>query len=528
MREFFLLLKCDLLRIVRGGKAKGKAGKLVLSGGVIVILSCFIALFSGVYSGLFAMALPNESKYLSLSIITALYCLLFLFSMIGSAKSLFGATDYDFLASLPIKSRVVILSKLAYLYVIGIGSAIICFIPATVVFMIVAKCGAIALLNAVLLIPFIPLVPIVIGLIIGTFVSILGSKIKRKGVFGALVMGIFLGAYFYFAFTLDLGETDEEFALALLSISSVLAPFSFIAKALIGNFLNLIIFVLLTTLVAFAYVAILGKYYNKVNGLITSKRVGSAVNISKQKGTSVVKSLIKKELKAFVSNSTLILNVSFGPVMVIILAVVYLFNGGINGVIGALPAEFEEIKQIIPFVKIALPYIPFLMLGIATYSAFSISFEGKNFWLIKSLPISGKDWLNAKLIMNLILTLPAGVISVILFSIGTNIVWYDLLIYVVIVCLYTLFGGLLGLTVDLKFHDFTWTNVVQIVKQGHSMTICFLLGFVFAILVVALQILGTLVSPYLGYALVAILLCAMNLLFYKLAYGNIERKIASM
>ncbi len=527
MREFFLLLKYDLLRLVRGGKKKTQGAKIAVTGVILLFVAVIIVGMSALYTALFASILPEDKKHLSLSLIAFVYCLMYLMSTVGTSKILFGANDYDFLASLPIKSQTVILSKLAYVYIIGLGSSLLCFVPASITYMIVCKSGAITLLNAILLIPFIPLVPLCLGLIFGTLFNIITSKIKRKSIVGVIFSVLFLGVYFYFIFGVNGEASDEQMANMLVN-AKLLASFNIISKGIDGNYLFILLFDLASLLLSFAYVIPLGKYYKKINDLITARVSGRGVDLSKQRDSSVLKTLLKKEIKVYFSNSAIILNSIIGPVMAILLGAVFNVKGGVNGLIeGGFEGEVD-LKEITDFLKILIPYVPFFFIGISSFAAFSISLEGKNLWLIKSLPIKAKDWLNAKLIMNLIITLPAGVISVILFGIGCRLLWYDILIAVCIISLYSLLGGLLGLAVNLKFNNFTWTNPAEVVKRGASATICMLVGTFAAIPVIGVQILGSLISPYLGFALVFIVLSALSYLFYYLAYSKLDKKLLKL
>ena len=144
------------------------------------------------------------------------------------------------------------------------------------------------------------------------------------------------------------------------------------------------------------------------------------------------------------------------------------------------------------------------------------------------MPISAKEWLNAKFILNLILILPAGIISVILFGIALNVTVLDVVIAIIIISLYSLLGTALGLTINLKFNSFDWNNPAEIVKRGASATIATFVGIFAVVPVVAVQILGSIISVYLGFALVTIVLAALAILFYCLAYDKAEQKLKKL
>ena len=74
----------------------------------------------------------------------------------------------------------------------------------------------------------------------------------------------------------------------------------------------------------------------------------------------------------------------------------------------------ERIKEILPVPVDLAGIAPFLLAGtfcMMTTAATSVSMEGKNWWLVKSLPLPTKTILDAKILMNLILVLPFYLLS---------------------------------------------------------------------------------------------------------------------
>ena len=530
MKDFLLLLKYDLLRLVKSGKNKGRqGGKFVITGAVLLLFAVLIVGMSSLYTAIFTSILPDESKHVGLGLIVLLYCVIFLISTVGTSKILFGATDYDFLNSLPLKPRAIILSKLAYVYIIGLAGALLCFIPATTVYMIIAKSGAITLLNTLLFIPFIPLLPLTVGLIVGTAFHILMSKVKRKSLVGTILALAFLAVYFYFMLGTGFSDMeDEELALTLTQLPAFIKIFAFMAKGITGSYLNILITDLSLLVIAFLYVVTVSKYYNKVNGLICARRTGKGADLTKQKGSSLTGTLVKRELKLYFSNSTIVINSIIGPLMAIVFPIILLINGGGVFDLGDMEVTPGDMEFLNIVKQVALPYIPFFFIGISVFTAFSVSLEGKTLWFIKSLPISAKNWLTAKVITCLIFTLPSGVISVILFGIAFSSTWYDVLIAIAIIATYSIVGALLGLAVNLKYHNFEWSNPAEVVKRGASATICTFVGMLAVIPVLALQIVGTLISVYLGFALVFAVLLTLAYLFYYISYKNAEQKLLQM
>ena len=98
----------------------------------------------------------------------------------------------------------------------------------------------------------------------------------------------------------------------------------------------------------------------------------------------------------------------------------------------------------------------FAALSSTTYP--SISLEGNHVWLTASLPVRSETIYKAKIIMNLCLTVPAILISSVLLSIRFRPDLLYAVLTVVISVLCSIFMAVFGLTVNIKFPNFEWTN----------------------------------------------------------------------
>lgn len=129
--------------------------------------------------------------------------------------------------------------------------------------------------------------------------------------------------------------------------------------------------------------------------------------------------------------------------------------------------------------------VPFLLAGVfcmMTVTSTSISMEGKNWWIARSLPLSAKHIFDAKILMNLLLMLPFYLLSegMLVLAIRPGIleaVWMFLIPAVMIV-----FSCVYGITVNLHFPVLNWESEVAVVKQSASAVLGGIGGFVLAIL----------------------------------------------
>ena len=130
--------------------------------------------------------------------------------------------------------------------------------------------------------------------------------------------------------------------------------------------------------------------------------------------------------------------------------------------------------------------IPVLFAGIMLTNspiATSVSMEGKEFWIIRTLPVSDSDILKAKLLFNVILLAPFYVVGEVIMIIALRpriieFVWMIILPIAIICC-----ALVLGLFVNLKFPKLKWDSDVEVVKQSASGLIGGFSGFLLAIVV---------------------------------------------
>lgn len=527
MDNFLLLLKCDFKKLF-APKKNGKLGALI----AYIILAICILIISVVYTAIFALVLPSESKHISLALVCGIYTIFVLFTTVGSSKLLFGAKDYDLLNSLPIKPHVIILSKIAYAYILDLIGAFVCFIPAVITYSIIVGNIAITLLMALLALPFVPLFPLVLGFLLGTVINVISAKVKNKTLFGTIFGIIFFGAYFYFMFAMDTSNVnDEQMANAILNVKGIFCLFFGYSKGVTGNYLLLIAHSLFGVLFALGYIFIVSKYYKKVNTLIMSKRSSGKYKLQQDSATSSTMSiaLLKREIKMFFSDTTIIINTIIGPLFSVVLAIFVLLKGGLDGLTGGEGITAEESANLQYYVgllvKNFLPYVAVFFIGMSYYSAFAISIEGKNMWIIKHLPINGKGYFTSKLLMGLLLSVPTSLICIIVLGVALKAMWYDILIAVIITVAYAIFENLLGLAVNIKYHNFDWSSTAEVVKRGTSVNICAIIGILAVFPLIGVQLLASYISTYLGFAINFILIVSLAFLFYNLVFKNADKKL---
>ena len=192
-------------------------------------------------------------------------------------------------------------------------------------------------------------------------------------------------------------------------------------------------------------------------------------------------------------------------------------------IIAAIASFFvKDIEAVLNFpginsvINVFLPIVVMFFAALSSTTYPSISLEGNHVWLTASLPVRSETIYKAKIIMNLCLTVPAILISSVLLSIRFRPDLLYAVLTVVISVLCSIFMAVFGLTVNIKFPNFEWTNAAAVVKQGASGMICSF-GGIILVFVSGGIILMTPLPPLAVYLVLVILFIAGTFISWRIA-----------
>ena len=286
----------------------------------------------------------------------------------------------------------------------------------------------------------------------------------------------------------------EEVKRVAISASNAMGKAYPIAKSL-GNgliqqdFAPLLITIGLSGVAFMMVVGITTVCFHRINRLLQSgvgargRRLKS-VDLQKVQEKGVFKTLLIREAARYFSSGVYISNTILGPIMAMAGAVALLFVD-FDKLMSALPGTEnmgQNLWQAVPFI-----------LGAAfcatTPVSTSISMEGKEWWILKTLPLTNKMILNSKLAFNLILYAPFYLVVQIALLIRGEGGIIETLWNMVLMALVIVFLCVFCLSMNLKFPKMEWDSEVVVVKQSASaglsilgMMIVILLGFVVLLL----------------------------------------------
>lgn len=525
------LIKTRLWALL-SGFTKGKEGKRRTTGGIItvaVISALLIAYIVGAMSvmlyGICAISVQLNQTYAVFTLGVIIATGLSIIGSIFTTKSqIFESKDNELLLSMPIKQKDIFLSRIIPLLLINLGFESVIMLPCIVIYGILVGYTAVSFIFAMLIYILIPFITLALSTVIAWVVAEIASRMKNKTLVSVILFVLFFGAYMVGAFFL--GYNSEEMANIDLSPFENIPVFSWAGLAVSeGAALEFVLFALVCIVPSIITYIILDKCFIRI---ITSKRVSAKFEYkgNLEKSTTVLGALTKKEIRRFFSSASYVLNAGMGNIMAVLFSVMILAYGKEMSVILTSPELAIGGVNLSGVVKI----LPCVLIGFValmnTVSAPSFSLESKSLWILKSAPVSTSDIIFSKLICHITVCLPLSIISTALASIGFGLGVGDILLNVVAIIFFVVFGAYLGIFFGIKYPKFDWKNETEAVKQGIALIGSMLGGMLYGVIMfVAGVALTVVVSPYLAFAvmlLVSALIClAIHLYLNKKGEGLI-------
>ena len=542
MKKFFTLLKVDLINGFSLNKNFGKnkknrkASKSSNLGLMIFVGAMFLIMSFSYAFMMYGLAVGANRPNLLIAYGTTVGVLVTLMMTFANAYgTLFKSRDFELLASLPIESRVVVASKIASLTIIGYALFGLMYIPAVIMYFLIAGFNIIAFLASIVVLLFGPLLITSLCSLVAYIVGSIVSHFKNKNTISTVLYVIFtivliLGIY---AINFTMPHTEDEaimqaYAEKLFTVFTSIYPVSkIVVPAVGGNLLYLLLYVAIMVVPYILFVLIIGRRYVYINTHAKDSYKKSNYDISKEKKTKsrgLLKTLLQKEFKTLLATPVYLTNVVIGPIMSVAVVIFssYIFMYKIAAVDEAVANSIAIGANVICAVSL-------LVSGIAPASACSISMEGKKFWIIKSLPIDAKKYIRSKLLFSYLIMGPVMIIASVVACIIIKANWIDFICILLVPQVAALLYSLIGLLLNLKFYNLEWDNPTQAVKQGANIVLPMLIDFGIFGHLVGVTVVGIIFDISLTWAILLIvsILCLVFYLIIRKHGVNLYNKIAA-
>jgi len=484
----FRLLKLQLQSLFHGLFQKNLQSSR--GGGKLLKIFLVLLLLYSAGAGLFTAGMLFESLiplceagfswlYFGLAGLVAFFLSLFL-GLFQASGSLFAAKDNGLLLSMPIPLRLILFSRMACLYLLSVCICALMLLPAGFVYAKNFGMDLWRLFCLLLLTALLPLAVNAFSAAIGYVLDSLGRRFRKKNLFTALFAIGFLGLYFFFYSRIpgylealltnagDLSEVLREKAFPLYHFGMAIGE---------GKPQSLILSALLCGLPLLPVCFLLEKGFLTLASAAPGDGGRERKHPLKIRSRKPKRALLFREIRRISSNAMLLLNGAMGLPLLLGFSLFYILKG-------------DSLKALLPLLQIPeaalLCLLLCLCLSTCYLSACSVSLEGREHWILRSLPVETEKILFAKLWAHVLLAAPFLLLSELILLLGAVKGSSDLISALIFPWSYLLLTAAAGLFLNLQFPKLDWTNEVLVAKQSlaslFSMLANLVLLFLFSLL----------------------------------------------
>lgn len=442
----------------------------------------------------------------------------FVIALFGTAFStenqLFSAKDNELLLSMPIRPRDILISRLLLLFFTDLFLVFLPMAPAAVIYILHHGISVSLLFGLLLGCLSLSLLALAVSCILGWLLHQLLRLIHNKAIASTLFTLIFLAVYFTVyanlpkAMQLLLSSPNT----AAHTLRQTALPIYWFGSGITHPIRMLLFFAIALLLFAGVLTALSASLTKFLRGGKSSRR--SKKSGAQFRNRSAQRAVCHKERQRFFSCAVYLTNSGLGILLFPIAAAAgILFRDKIlNGMLPVLDETF-----LTTFAPAILAGGAMLLSSMVMVSAPAISLEGKSLWILRSMPISGKDVLRGKLRWHLQSSLLIACASVALLAAAYGCSPLGILLPTLISGVTLMLGGILGLCINTLVPRFDWQSETEPCKQSLSILLFMLAGWLLVILCVfAFLFLGAFLPVEAALALILLALCGVTALLYLL------------
>lgn len=560
MKQVINLLKKDILssfifRVPSMIKDKKQRKKLYIYPFLILVIGFYV--FMGVKYVLDWVEVYDSvgKGYLYMLQAFMAYTFLMLVASIPHVISnYYYSNDIKILLPLPLKPSTILFSKMLSNALGILSTALLIILPFTVKYGLFYNKSILFYLSIVLTTVFYTMVVLsVITFIIILIMSVVNRFARSKNILqflGTLLIILLSLGLSYFMNMAGEGLADpSNIALMMVGrIENIISYMPFlkpVEMVVNGNLLGLLILVVLgfglTYIVSKLGAGLLVKGILNGQNVIKRKKISKKGLESAYKNNSVVKEIFKKDFLEIIKTPVYLMNTfSTAIILPVAFAIPFLANGDEMGInlaeIQKLIPLFETLfsKSIIFFIFMAagLTISLFLSISGAVVSATSITREGKNIWLMQTLPIDINKQVLARTISGFVCSILSMLPILILIVVLLKPAFYLIVGLLIGVITGAVLASIVGLWKDAGNPKLDWQTPQQAMKQNTNtlIIIYLLMGLALAagagtVFLVTRNISDTQMLV-IGIAAI-VLVNILSLVIYHFTYKRLESKLSS-
>lgn len=471
----------------------------------------FVIVFLLVYNLITVLTLVRMGQERQiLSYMTSMASFISFFLTIFQANDLlFFGRDREMLTVLPLHTRTILFNKFLFLYFFNLAILFLFVFPALIIWTFNGGLIVSSFLYF-LSILFLPILPLVLGAFFAFATLYFSSLFKGRPWLTVLLslglMGLFLT---WVTANMRTGQETGDLGFLLAKQISALYPLAFIFETNLGqlNFPYLILYDIFSFLLGLVFISLVSRR-SVSRSHSFSQTTPSRGRLQYAKSKSIFSALYLKEWHHYQSSYILMLNTCLGILLLLIysLAILLLPSEQIADTLG-LPNVSSFITSFAPLLITA-----FLSMSVTTTS--SLSLEGREVWILKSLPIGIKQIIKSKIFFNLTLHSLGYIPAVLIIAIKYPMNVIHLIFLLLIPLVSSLFISISGLYLNTRYPNYHWETESFVIKQSLPVILAGLINF-FIILPPLAAILFFQTNLFLTYSTLLSVLGLLTLFFYR-------------
>ena len=488
---FKSLVKKQLLELNSFYFQDRKTGKRRTKKGIAGFITLYAVLFVflGVMFGFMAVMLGNsllasyETSWLYYAMMGLVALLLgTLGSVFNTYSSLYLAKDNELLLSMPITPHMIIGARLIGNFCMSLLYSAVAWIPAVVVAVISGKVTVTGIINSILLIIVIALLVTALTCIFGWLIAVISTRVRSKTFIVVILSLLFFGVYYYFCFRMNsiLSMLVQNAVEIGKTIKAWIWPVYQLGLAGAGDMTAMGLFTGFTLILLGLCCYVISISFSKIVSMKPGEKKTEYRNeMVKASGTG--QALFRRELKHFTSNATYMLNCGLGIVILPVVAVAAVVKGDtIREFLEMISSEYVWVPE---FAAVAAVSAVCMALSMNAVSAPSVSLEGRTLWVIKSLPVSTWQIIEAKERLHIVLNAAPAALTQLVICLVLNLDAYQTAAAVLVCIVYAVFTADLGLVLGLKHPNLDWTSEVVPIKQSAPVMITLFGGWAISLVI---------------------------------------------
>ncbi len=440
MRNIWILAKNYFLCTLGGFRGKKKRASKISGVAVTIILFiAFFALMQFMAIGKIKYAVTPYNVVLFLDVFVA-----FIFVFILSLQKVTGgqkSNDIELLGAMPLKRYEIIIGKSISRFLSNFIVVFIFVMPIVIAYMIYVSSNIVTLFAFILLMLCISFITEGICYIFDFIGTMLFSKFKINPVINSIfIIIVIIGFMVLYQVVLYMPKF-WDFGIFLMD-NVISFNFIFMISIII---ISLGTYILGATIFSFT----LGKSTNTGKAKI--------IKLNQKNNNGILATLLKKESNKFMNSTALLINNLIGPLGILAVTVWLIVD----------PSGLNSFMLLPGFSPVLILSLIFMFLAAMTFaSSSSISLEGLNFWILKTLPIKTSNILLSKSLFNVILFSPLSIVCSIIIGNVLSFNASDFALIILLPVAVNVLVSFMGVFINVLYPKFDFESEYTLIKQS--------------------------------------------------------------